>query len=173
MAGTMSKECLAAIWEVVLHIGELQGVLGAEGTKQGVLTPEDWLQRAVALPTDEGVQHDFDLVSEWIAVDLGGISEECMDAFPKFPSAKLLAANGAAEDFQNPFAGETQTLAPNGETTTDVLMLRPGPTIPRPGGVATDAYQLWNQLNEVQDAIMDWVNEIFLEPSRYATANSR
>ena len=174
MAGTMSGDCLEAIWQVTLHIGEMQGILSAEGTRQAVKAPDNWVVRPVALPTDEGIQEDFDLISQWLTIAVPDIAIECMDVIPEFPSVKQLTANGAAEDFQSPFEGETPQLLSAGETPTGDLIVRPGPPIPRPGGVATDAYQLWNQLLEVQDAILDWINEIFLEPARYAvTGGSR
>ena len=170
MPGFMSKECLAAIWQVTLHIGEIKGILGAEGTRQNVEAPENWLVKPVALPTDVGIQEDLDTISRWLAIAVPDIANECMEVFPEFPSVKQLTANGAVQDFQSPFEGETPQLESSGETITGDLMIRPGTPIPRPGGVTTDAYQLWNQLNEAEDAIINWIDEIFLEPSRHAMA---
>ena len=164
----MNSRCLNAIWEVTLHIGEMKGILAAEAASQGIyeappgvsgLPPH--LTVPVALPTNEDVGSLFDIYSEHLNAGLSYIGQECMDVVPDIGSVKQLTANGLAEDFQNPFAGETRQFDFLTETAGGIGMQERPPT-PRPGGKATDAYQLWNQLNTVEDAIMDWVNEIFL-----------
>ena len=161
MAGVMSKDCLASIHQMSLHVGQLQGILIAEGINQSVESPDSWLAPDVALPKDAVLQDDFDVISAQLAESVPGIAESCMDRYPEFASVLQMSAVGAAEDFKNPFAGETILL--EGE-----MILRPGGRVPRPRGKATDAYELWTHLNQVQDAILGWVGELFPEPSRHA-----
>ena len=138
------------------HVGQLQGILIAEGANQSVTTPDNWLQPAVALPTDQNLQDDFDVISGLLAMSVNEIAENCMENYGEFASVLQMSAVGAAEDFKNPFAGETIELA--------------GGRVPRPSGKATDAYELWNQLNEAQDYILRWVKELFPNPSRHAVS---
>jgi len=166
MAGVMSKDCLDAIYQMSNHIGQLEGILIAEGINQSVESPDSWMAPDVALPKDAILQDDFDAITGYLALSVPEIAENCMDRYPEFASVLQMSAVGAAEDFKNPFAGETMLL--EGGETNGQMTLRPGTIIPRPGGKATDAYQLWNQLNEVQGAIMEWVKELILEPSRHA-----
>ena len=166
MAGVMSKDCLDAIHQMSLHVGQLQGILIAEGINQSVESPDSWMAPDVALPKDAVLQDDFDAISADLALSVPEIASECMDRYPEFASVRQMSAVGAAEDFKNPFAGET--ILNEGEETNGQMTLRPGGRAPRPRGKATDAYQLWNQLHEVEDAIMEWVKELFLEPSRHA-----
>jgi hypothetical protein len=171
MAGFMSKECLDAMWQVTLHIGEMKGILIAEGANQSIEWPDDWMALPVALPTDADLQEHFDIISASLSSAVPDIASECMEVFPKFPSVKQLTANGAAEDFQFPFSGEIpDTTRSDFPPVGEYGAMKPYGYRPRPGGKATDAYQLWNQLSAAEDSIMDWVNEIFLEPSRYAMA---
>ena len=166
MPGVMSGDCLDAIHQMSLHVGQLQGILIAEGAKQSVVSPDDWTAPDVALPTDKNLQDDFDEISGWLALSVPDIAYYCMDRYPEYASVLQMSAVGAAEDFQNPFAGETIEM--KGEEIEGEFVLRGSDQIPRPRGKATDAYELWNQLNEVQDAILKWVKELFPEPSRYA-----
>ena len=166
MAGVMSKDCLAAIHQMSLHVGQLQGILIAEGTNQSVESPDSWMAPDVALPKDAVLQDDFDAISAQLAESVPEIAANCLDRYPEFASVLQMSAFGAAEDFKNPFAGETILL--EGGETDGQLTLRPGGRIPRPRGKATDAYELWNHLNEVQDTILEWVGELFPEPSRHA-----
>ena len=165
----MNSKCLDAIWQVTLHIGQMQGILAAEATNQGIyeappgvsgLPPH--LTVPVALPTNEDVGNLFDIYSEHLNVGLSYIGQDCMDVVPDIGSVKQLTANGLAEDFQNPFAGETQHFDFLRKDEGLGIGMQERPPTPRPGGKATDAYQLWKQLKTVEDAIMDWVNEIFL-----------
>ena len=167
MAGVMSKDCLASIHQMSLHVGQLQGILIAEGINQSVESPDSWLAPDVALPKDAVLQDDFDVISAQLAESVPEIAESCMDRYPEFASVLQMSAVGAAEDFKNPFAGETILL--EGEETSGLLpVTRSGGRVPRPRGKATDAYELWNHLNQVQDAILAWVGELFPEPSRHA-----
>jgi hypothetical protein len=163
----MSKDCLDAIYQMSNHIGQLQGILIAEGINQSVESPDSWMAPDVALPKDAVLQDDFDTISEYLALSVPDIASACMDRYPEFASVKQMTANGMVEDFQNPFAGETGSLEIVEESDASATV-RPGTITPRPGGRATDAYQLWNQLNAVQGAIMEWVKELLLEPSRHA-----
>ena len=168
MAGYMNHDCLDAISQMSQHVGQLQGILIAEGANQSVTTPDNWLQPAVALPTDENLQDDFDAISAYLALSVPEIAESCMENYGEFASIMQMSAVGAAEDFKNPFAGETIELEGGGTGTQ--MPLRPGGRVPRPSGKATDAYELWNQLNEAQDYILRWVKELFPNPSRHAVS---
>ena len=140
MPGQMNKDCVDAIWSITKFHAYMEAMLIHEGRLQDAATPKDWLLYPLALPEDFVGKGTFDIYSEQLPRLLEDIANECQSVYPQSPPAQQLAAFGAAEDFRSPFARDSEQ----------------------------DPYELWTQLQQIEDAIMEWIDSIFLEPSRYA-----
>jgi len=154
---TFTRDCLDAIWQVALHVGQLQGILIEAGSRQQVEPPEGWMAPPISLPIGDDARDEFDTVSAHLALAVSEIATGCMDYLPDIPgnpaaSHKQLNAIGEANLFENPFQRDPE---------------QRGRQSAKP-----DAKQLWFEINMIQDFVMDWVDEIFLEPSRYATTGA-
>ena len=153
MAGDMNTDCLEALWVASKYIAQMQEILVQEGHLQDAESPENWLSLPVAIPEDLWGKVRFDIYPQLLTQVMEDIAQNCQDRFPEHPSAEQLTVFGIAGDLKHPMTGGGPF----------------GPWKPP----ETDAYKLWNQLNEYEYVILRWVDSIFLEPSRYATANSR
>jgi len=140
MAGNMNHDCLDAIWSIVKFHAYMESVLIQEGREQDAAKPKNWMLYPLALPQDVVGKATFNVYSEQLPTLLKDIAQECQSIYPESPPAQQLTAFGAAEDFKSPFARDSEP----------------------------DPYELWNQLQEMEDAIMGWIDSIFLEPSRHA-----
>ena len=104
----------------------------------------------IALPINEEIQDDFDRYSNNLALAVPEIAKGCMDYLSLSKSQKELNATHEARNFARPFQRDPESAG-------------------RHSGRVT-AQQLWFELNMISDFVMDWVDEIFLEPSRHAMA---
>ncbi len=149
----MARECLEAIQEVFVHIGNLQGILIAEGSRQDVEMPDSWRAPAVAVPTDAGLRADFDLISEHLALEVTQIGNECIGEYlvQAPPSQNEQNAMGETNSFRSPFQ------RPVGQRGRH--------------SYAPTAQQLWFELNMINDFVADWVNEVLTTiPYRHAVS---
>jgi len=142
MAGDMNVECVSAIWSVVKLHAYMEQMLIHEGRLQDAAAPKDWQVYPLATPQEVVYRGVFDIYSEELARVLEGVAKECQAVYPESPPAEQLTAFGAVEDFKSPFARDSEA----------------------------DPYELWLQLGAIEDAVLDWIDSIFLEPSRYAMA---